>query len=365
MKKKPRKDKQASERQDGRLRRLHAKLKRRREQEIIPESSVPRITNETIAEHREEVLSGARKYIYPLQHSTHRIVLISVGIFIALVVTFFTYTTLALYKLQSSSTFIYRVTQVIPFPVARTKGRFVSYESYLFELRHYIHYYETQQKLSFKTAAGEQQLASYKKQALQRVVDDAYIKELAEKHHVNVTDKEVDAEIAIVRKQNRLGTSDKVFEDVLRDFWGWSISDFKRSLRQQLLAQKVVSALDTDTHARAEAAKSELDSGADFGAVAKKYTDDPAGKDNGGDFGGPIDRTNRDYPAQTVDTLFRQAPGQVSGIINTGFALEIIKTSEVTGDKAKGAHIVFTFKDVSEYLNPLKDSQKTRRYIHV
>ena len=30
---------------------------------------IPRITNETVAEHREEVLSSARKYIYPLQHS--------------------------------------------------------------------------------------------------------------------------------------------------------------------------------------------------------------------------------------------------------------------------------------------------------
>ena len=28
-------------------------------------SNVPRITNETVAEHREEVLSSARKYIYP------------------------------------------------------------------------------------------------------------------------------------------------------------------------------------------------------------------------------------------------------------------------------------------------------------
>jgi len=37
-------------------------------------SNLPRITNETIAEHREEVLSSARKYIYPLQHSLQRIV---------------------------------------------------------------------------------------------------------------------------------------------------------------------------------------------------------------------------------------------------------------------------------------------------
>src|SRR5947207_5990262 len=39
--------------------------------------NVPQITNETIAEHREDVLSGARKYIYPLAHSNHRIVVIT------------------------------------------------------------------------------------------------------------------------------------------------------------------------------------------------------------------------------------------------------------------------------------------------
>src|ERR1700757_4024404 len=43
-------------------------------------SSVPRITNETVAEHREEVLSTARKYIYPLQHSKHHVGRISVSI---------------------------------------------------------------------------------------------------------------------------------------------------------------------------------------------------------------------------------------------------------------------------------------------
>ncbi len=37
-------------------------------------SNVPRITNETVGDHREEVLSSARKYIYPLKQSKHRVV---------------------------------------------------------------------------------------------------------------------------------------------------------------------------------------------------------------------------------------------------------------------------------------------------
>ncbi len=63
--------------------------------------SLPRITNETVATHREEVLSGARKYIYPLQHSKHKVVIVTTSLFIAAVVGFTSYCVVALYKLQS------------------------------------------------------------------------------------------------------------------------------------------------------------------------------------------------------------------------------------------------------------------------
>ena len=93
--------------------------------------AAPRITNTTVAEHREEVLSSARKYIYPLQHSKHKIVLWSVSIFIITLVAFSAYCTAALYKLQSTSTFLYKVTEVIPFPIARIGNDFVAYENSL------------------------------------------------------------------------------------------------------------------------------------------------------------------------------------------------------------------------------------------
>jgi hypothetical protein len=311
------------------------------------------------------VLGSARKYIYPLQHSKHRIVLVSTALFTVTIIVFFTYTTLALYRYQSSSTFLYRVTQVIPFPVARTGSNFVAYENYLFELRHYVHYYENQQKVSFKDPQYKEQLSEFKKRALDKVVTDAYVKKLAAKYKVTVSGQEVEEQIKIVRDQNRLGNSDKVFEDVLKDYWGWSVDDFKRSLEQQLLAQKVVAKLDTATQKRAEAALAELKSGADFGMVVKKYSDDDTSKDNGGEFGFLVDRTNRDLAAQTTDTLFKLQPGQYSGIINVGYGLEIVKNIEMGGDKIRGAHILFNFKDISTYVNDLKDQQKARIYISI
>lgn len=343
----------------------HIKDRRAAKTNVTATAVVPYITNETVAEHREEVLKGARKYIYPLQHSKHKIVVISTSLFVATVVALFAYGAVALYKLQSTSTFVYRIAQVVPFPVARVHGSFVSYESYLFELRHYMHYYETQQKLSFKTPEGQQQLANYKQRALQRVVDDAYIKELAEQSNVTVTNRQVDNEIDTVRAQNRLGTSDQVFEDVLRDFWGWSLQDFKRSLRQQLLARKVVSKLDTAAHSRADAAMAELKAGVPFGDVAKKYSDDAGSKNQGGDYAGLVDESNRDINATVTTALFALKPGEYSGIIDTGYSLEIVRLNSREGDKARASHIQINFQDISVYLNPLKDKQKARLYIKV
>lgn len=336
-----------------------------RRTEVTSSAVVPLITNETIAEHREEVLSGARKYIYPLQHSKHRIVLISSAIFIVTLLSLFTYGVVALYKLQTTSTFVYSITQVVPFPVAKKKGNYISYESYLFELRHYMHYYETQQKLSFKTQEGQQQLADYKRRALDRVVNDAYVKELAKKNNISVSNQEVDAEIDIVRQLNRLGTTNQVFEDVLRDFWGWSLNDFKRSLRQQILTRKVVSKMDTEAHAKANSALAELSSGMTFADAAKKYSGDPATKDSGGDYGALIDKSNRDIPASTTQAIFGLKPGAFSQVIDTGYSLEIVKLTAFEGGKARASHIQINFKDISEYLNPIKEKEKARLYIKV
>ncbi len=330
--------------------------------ETIEDHAAP-VTTDNLSEHREEVLAGGRKYIYPLQHSKHRIVLISTGIFIAALVAFFSYCTFALYSAKSNTGLLYVVTRVIPFPVAKAGSKFVSYESYLFELRHYIHYYQNQQKLDFNSESGKQQLEDYKKRALSKVIDDAYVKQLADKNNISVSNQEVNNQIEIVRKQNRLGASEKGFEDVLQDNFGWTINDFRRSLKQQMLSQKVAAALDTNTQKQAKEALSKLAHGTSFAKVAKKYSDDSATKNNNGEFNFLVDKTNRDLSAQTTDALFKLKEGKISGLVNNGVGLEILKNMEMQGNKIRGAHILFDFKNITSYLNDLKDKEKTHTYI--
>ena len=325
--------------------------------------NLPKITNDTIAAHREEVIGSARKYIYPLSHTKHRRVIISSVLFIFFAIVFFVYVTLSLYRFQANNSFLYRVTQVIPFPIAKVGPSWVAYENYLFQLRHYIHYYETQQKIDFNTKAGQQQLDNYKQQALKQVIDNALVKQLASAHHISVSNQEVNNEIALVRNQDQLGSNQQVFADVLNEFWGWSISDFKRELKQQLLAQKVVSTLDTATHARAEAALKALQQGASFASVAAQYSDDTATKNNGGQFPNAITKTDQSLPPQTLQTLFSLKPGQISGIVNVGYGLEIDKVISVEGNSVQAAHILFNFKSLSSFIAPLEAREKPQLFI--
>lgn len=326
---------------------------------------VPRITNETLAQHREAVLGSARKYIYPLQHSKHHVVRTSVTILVIAVVAFFAYCTAALYKFRSSSGFIYGVTKVIPFPIAKAGPSWVSYESYLFELRRNMHYYQTQQATSFTTSDGKVLLKRLRQQAMAQVVQDAYVKQLAQTNHVSVSDQAVENQLMLVRNENRLGSSDRVFKEVLNEFWGWNENDFKRELKQQLLQQAVVAKLDTNTEARAQNALKQLIGGADFAGLATATSDDLATKNNGGAYGTAITPDTTTLAPAVTAQLFQLKPGQISGIVNTGYTLEILKVLDGNAESLHAAHIQFTFQPIGQYVTPLQAREKPHELIKV
>jgi peptidyl-prolyl cis-trans isomerase D len=121
--------------------------------------------------------------------------------------------------------------------------------------------------------------------------------------------------------------------------------------------------LDTATHQRAQAALTQLQHGASFATIAAQYSDDTATKANGGQFGAPIARTDQSIPPQTIQTLFSLQPGQISGIVNIGYGLEIDQLISVQGDKVQAAHILFNFQSLNTYIAPLVAKEKTHIYI--
>ncbi|HET6864119.1 MAG TPA: peptidylprolyl isomerase [Candidatus Saccharimonadales bacterium] len=331
---------------------------------------VPKITTENIGEHREEVLKGARKYIYPLAHSKRRIIAVTVTVMVTAIIALLVYCSLALYKFYQYNTFVYRVTQVVPFPIAKAGSHYVNYENYLFELRRYVHYYESQQQRDF-AGADRGQLVQFRRQALADVINQAYTKQLAGQNHVSVSSREINERLNEVRDQNRLGGNNKVFADVLSSYWGWSVNDFKRSLKQQILTEKVNAALDTDANARAQEALRQLKSGSDFATLAKAVSEDPSAKTNGGDYGGSFNKTNPNVPPEVINALFNMKVGQFSDIIlaspilsDQGPSLQIVKLTSQKGDSVTAEHIVFNLQNLSTWLKPLEAQHPSHSYVH-
>lgn len=89
---------------------------------------------------------------------------------------------------------------------------------------------------------------------------------------------------------------------------------------------------------RAESALAELNRGADFATLARRLSDDPGTKEQGGDLGwfrrGAMVR-------QFEDVAFRLRPGQVSPVVHTPFGYHVIQVERIQPAEIKARHILF------------------------
>ena len=158
---------------------------------VAEQPSSMRITNETVAEHRERILAGGRKFKYPLQTPKHRIVLVTVLLVVLTVATFFGVFTWSLYVGQNTSQFTQRLTQVLPYPVANVEGKQVRFSDYLLELRSALHYLATKENVNFNSEDGKRQLDYIKRKSMDTVLSDTYAAKLARGLGISVDSHEL------------------------------------------------------------------------------------------------------------------------------------------------------------------------------
>lgn len=329
-------------------------------------SSAVRVTNESIAQHREEVLKGARRFIYPLKASKHKIAVVSAVIIGLVLIGLLASSWYLLYRRQSHGDFTYRISQILPWPVAKVGGSYVRYEEYLFELRHNVHYLATQENVDFDTEEGRLQLSGLKQQAYQNTINNAVVRRMAEERGVSVSQEEVTQQIDLIRSSGGIGDSSQTLEDTLRDFYDWNVSDLRRVIRSQLLKQKLLPLLDTEARPEAEAALADVLDGGNFAAIAKAKSDDVFTKDNGGEFGF-IFRSNKEIPPQLVERAFSLKAGQTSPeLVETLFGLHVVKTLEYRSeDEAKVAHILFRYRDIEDFITEKRAELTIADYIEI
>ncbi len=336
-----------------------AKLQRKSTAAEVTQESPARVTNNSVSHHRDEVLSKGRRFKYPFHRSKHRVAIISIIVVIAAVILLSGFTGLQLYKLQSTSDFTHSVTSVLPFPVAKVNGSYVSYESYLFELNSSVHWQEKYGTTDLKSPDGKRQIEFLKRSALDKALTNTVAHSLAAKNNITVSDDEVDQVVA------RIKSSGGDLGQILGESFNFTESDLRRYISDNILRQKVARELDKDAPKRAEKVLAEIKAGKPFADAAKEYSEDLETKQIAGDIG-VVEKSKANLPPEVSNAIFKLQTGQVSDVIKTASDYFIVTVNEkVDENRAKVSIIRIKVKDMTQYLKDYRDQKKVSEYINL
>ncbi len=340
------------------MKKLTAKLRRQKPEEEKPS----RITNETVAEHREQILAGGRKFKYPVQYAKHKLVLNSLFIGLGAVALLFVLCWYLLYHAQYNSKFMYRLTQLVPVPVASVDGENVRYSEFLKKYRSDIFSLVQQEQINLKSADGKRQSEYYKRKELDSAVKEAYVNKLAREKNINVSRTEIDD--FITRTVNSKSISLEAYEKtVLRNFYDWSLDEYRGVVKARLLSQKVGFAIDTEAKKRADGLAAQATGGTDFAALAAANSDDLASRGNGGDVGAlPLD--NQDSNG-LISAAQRLTPNQVSAPIRGSDGYYIIKLIDKNDSTVHYAQIKVGLTELDKRFEAVKKAGKIKEHIKV
>ena len=344
------------------MKKLQISKLRRKKTETVP----ARITNETVAEHREKILAGGRKFKYPIQYARHKLVIN------ALLVTFVSIAVLALicwqqlYIAQNSSTIMYRVTRLVPIPVATVDGELVPYDDYLSRLRFNEFWLRKYGDVKIDSKDGQTQLGYVKRRVLDTALQDAYAHKLAAQYNVTVSEKEVDDTILRQRHTASGQISEEAYYSALQMTNGWSKDDLKTSLRRTILRNKIAFAIDAKAAKQAEeAAKLVASTAGDFPKVAEQLASLPGAKmivkdsdliSNVSTLGG-----------LQVSEVAKLDKGQVSGVIksSTDDGYYFVKVINKTDTQVSFSYLHIPLAAFEEQLTQLRKDGKITEYIKV
>lgn len=337
-------------------------LRRKKKPDEQSDEVSARITNETVAEHREKVLAGGRKFKYPIQYQRHKLVIntLIIGVAALILMTFLGW--YQLYVAQDTSQLTYRITQLIPVRVASVDGEPALYSDYLVRYRSSIFYMQKQGSINLNTSDGKRQAAYYKRQELNNAEQSAYVTKLAREQKLTVSDQEVTDFIKkdIDAKSVSLNAYEKT---VLNSYYDWSLSEYRGIVRSELLKRKVSFAIDTKAKNEVDSLYQSVKNGADFATVAKENFDDDTTKGNGGDSG--VLSTESLDTNGLIAAAGKLEKDQLSGIIQGVDGYYFIKLVSKSADSVEYRVIKVKLTAFDERFAALRTQGKIKEYISV
>jgi parvulin-like peptidyl-prolyl isomerase len=322
-----------------------------------------RITNDTVAEHREKILAEGRKFKYPLQYAKHKILINTIIVVIIATIAFGGWLYFMLYQKQASSDFFYNATKILFLPVANVDGQNVSYADYLRRARSAIFYKEHEGDVDLNSSDGQRELSCLKRDEMDKAERAAYATKIAKSKNITVSDKEVDAEInRNLKASNGESMAQADYENVLRQYYGWTMNDYRIELRNQLLERKVAFAVDTAAKDKIAQAEARLKAGEDFATVVSEMSDDKDTRNTGG---GIIARTGDADLNGLVKVVRELGDGTLSSIIQGVDGYYIVKLGSKTDDETKYLMVKVALTEFKNNFKKLRETGKIKEYINI
>lgn len=315
---------------------------------------------EKVEERREEVLATGRKFKYPLQWTRHRIIISTILITIVVFAVIIAGGWLALYRLGMTDDLLFKVTEIVPIPVASVDGAETRFSDYLMFYRSSMTSIERQSGSQFDSESYESLKNEYKRAALTEAEDYTYALKLAKELNITVTDEEVQNEFDRHLRIGGIDRSEEGFIKIISDNFGLTKPEYERMLYLTIVKAKVSIAIDEEANKTAAKVESLLASnGNDFPAIAN----DLGSSINYEETGGLVDSKNIDGGRATE--AMKLEPGETSKkfISMNGDGYYFVKLVKKTDNSVDFVSIKVPFTEFDKRIAALRDEGKVTELI--
>ena len=257
---------------------------------------------------------------------------------------------------------LFRITKVVPLPVAVVDSENVRFSDYITFYRSSITSIERQSGSQFDESSAEQLKSEYKRSALTESEDYTYAVKLAKEQGIEVTDDEVSTEFERHLKIGGIDRSEEAFVKIIEDNFGLSKDEYERMLYLTLIKAKVEKAIDNSANNTASKVETLLnESSNDYSAVAEQLGEAIIYEETGG----LVDSKNLD--GGRASEAMKLEPGQSSGkfVSMNGDGYYFVKLINKTDTQVDFVSIKIPFTEFDKRMDDLRDNGKITEHITI
>ena len=317
---------------------------------------------EKVDQRRAEVLARGRKFKYPLQWTKYRVVVNTVLIAFVTVAILATSGWLALYQFGMTDEMLFRVTKILPVPVATVDGEQVKFSDYLMFYRSSMTSIERQSGQVDNGSNIDALRLQYKRAALSEAEEYTYATKLARELDITVTDEEVEKEFNRHLSIGGVERSTEGFMKIVRENFGLNRDEYNRMLYLTLIKAKVEAVI--DDHANEIATKVDRllrENGGNYSAVASALGSEIKYEETGGMV------ANQNIDGGRASEASKLQPGGESGkfVSMNGDGYYFVKLIYKTDTEVNFVSIKVPFTEFAKRFDRLKNEDLVHEFITI